>query len=142
MIFEVQTLDLIDLLSERHVRIRNLCNQLWNKNHNLYISNSEWLIIAIAYKNQPTIAYVTKKMDISRQATHKFIKNMEINGLVEINNVQDNNKYKCARLTKLGETCFEENEIIKATVEKKIIETIGAEKAALLKDLLKLDWGL
>lgn len=139
---ESENLDLIDLISERHVLLRNLNSQLWNDNHDLHISNSEWFIMARIYKKQPTISYVTKHVDISRQATHKFIKSLESKGLVEISKAQHNNKDKCIRLTKLGEDCFEENEIIKATLEAKIIESIGIEQATQLKKILQSDWGL
>ncbi|MNN62825.1 HTH-type transcriptional regulator Hpr [compost metagenome] len=139
---ELQNLDLIDLISERHVLLRNLNNQLWNESHDIHISNSEWFIMARIYKKQPAISYVTKHVDISRQATHKFIKNLESKGLVEISKVQHNNKDKCLRLTKFGEECFEKNETIKATLAAKIIESIGVEQATHLKKILQSDWGL
>ncbi|MUG47721.1 winged helix DNA-binding protein [Paenibacillus woosongensis] len=139
---ESQNFDLIDLISERHVLLRNLNSQLWNDSHELYISNSEWFIMARIYKKQPTISYVTKQAGISRQATHKFIKNLESKGLVEISKAQHNNKDKCIRLTKLGEECFEKREVIKATLEAKIIKTIGVEQATQLKKILQSDWGL
>lgn len=142
MIFDLQQLDLIDLLSEHHVRIRQLCNELWNKKHDIYISDSEWLIMAISYNKQPTISSITKKINISRQATHKIIKNMENNGLVEVNKLEDSNKHKCLRLTLLGERYYRENELIKEAIEKHIVETIGLDKVNQLKELLKLDWGL
>ncbi|AZK45664.1 MarR family winged helix-turn-helix transcriptional regulator [Paenibacillus lentus] len=142
MSLESENLDLIDLISERHVLLRNLNSQLWNESHDLHISNSEWFIMARIYKKQPTISYVTKHVDISRQATHKFIKNLESKGLVEVSKAQHNNKDKCIRLTKFGEECFEKNEIIKATLEAKIIETIGIEQVTQLKQILQTDWGL
>lgn len=77
-------------------------------------------ILARVYKKQPTIAYVTKRVDISRQAVHKFIKSLEAKGLVKIQNAENNKKEKVIRLTKLGEECYEKNEALKAAFEKKI----------------------
>lgn len=139
---ELEHLDLIDLLSERHHLLRGITEKLWNNSGDIYITNSEWLIMARIYKKQPTIAYVSKNVDISRQAVHKFIKKLESKGLVEVMNVENNNKEKCIRLSSLGEECYEKNEALKATLEKQIAENIGEEKAALLKDILKSDWGL
>ncbi|EHB65973.1 MarR family winged helix-turn-helix transcriptional regulator [Paenibacillus lactis] len=139
---EVKTLDLIDLISERHVLLRTLNDRLWHKSHDLHISNSEWFIMARIYKKQTTISHVAKQVDISRQATHKFIKNLEAKGLVEVSRAQHNNKDKCIRLTKFGEECFEHNEAIKAKLEAKIIASIGEEQADQLKRLLTMDWGL
>jgi DNA-binding MarR family transcriptional regulator len=66
-----------------------------------------WFIMARIYKKKPTISYVTKRVDISRQATHKFIKRLEVKGLVEISSLENNKKDKCIHLTKLGEECYE-----------------------------------
>lgn len=139
---EFQHLDLFDILGERHYLLRSMTEKLWNDSGEIYISNSEWFIMARIYKKQPTIAYVSKHVDISRQATHKFIKSLESKGLVEIHNVENNKKEKCLRLTPLGEECYEKNKALKTTLEKRIEEKIGTEKLSLLKELLKLDWGL
>ncbi|WP_342576025.1 MarR family winged helix-turn-helix transcriptional regulator [Paenibacillus sp. FSL M8-0142] len=139
---EVKTVDLIDLISERHVLLRTLNDRLWHKSHDLHISNSEWFIMARIYKKQTTISHVAKQVDISRQATHKFIKNLEAKGLVEVSRAQHNNKDKCIRLTQFGEECFEHNEAIKAKLEANIIASIGEEQADQLKRLLTMDWGL
>ena len=138
----LQNLDLIDLLSERHVHLRSITEKLWNDTSDIYLSNSEWFIMARIYKKQPTISYVTKHVDISRQATHKFIKKLETKGLVKISNLENNKKDKCIQLTKLGEECYEKNESLKAILEKKIIDKIGYEKFQILNDILKLDWGV
>lgn len=142
MNIELKKLDIVDLISERHGQLRNISEQLWNDNSSIYISNSEWYIMSRVYKKQPTISYVTKHVDISRQATHKFIKSLEAKGLVEVNNVENNKKEKCIKLTSLGEECYEKNEALKANLEKRIAEQIGEEQLAFLKQVLKSNWGL
>jgi DNA-binding MarR family transcriptional regulator len=139
---ESENLDLIDLLSERHLLLRGITEKLWNDSSDIYISNSEWFIMARIYKKQPTIAYVSKNVDISRQATHKFIKKLESKGLVEVMNVKHNNKEKCIKLTLFGEECFEKNETLKASLEKKIADNIGEKQLVFLKDILKSTWGI
>jgi DNA-binding MarR family transcriptional regulator len=139
---ELQNLDLIDLLSERHNLVRRIAEKTWNHQSEIYISNSEWYIMARIYKKRPAISYVTKNVEISRQAIHKFIKNLSAKGLVEIQNVENNKKEKCIQLTALGEECYEKNEALKAQLENKIAENIGIEQVGILKDLLKLDWGI
>jgi DNA-binding MarR family transcriptional regulator len=137
---ELQNLDLIDLLSERHSLVRRISEKAWNDQSEIYISNSEWYIMARIYKRQPSISYVTKNVEISRQAIHKFIKKLSEKGLVEIKNVENNKKEKCIQLTALGEECYEKNEALKAQLENKIAAKIGTEQVTILKDLLKLDW--
>jgi len=137
---ELQHLDLIDLLSERHSLVRKIAEKAWNDQSEIYISNSEWYIMARIYKKQPSISYVTKNVEISRQAIHKFIQKLSEKGLVEIKNVENNKKEKCIQLTALGEECYEKNAALKAQLENKISEKIGVEQVTMLKDLLKLDW--
>nr|WP_310194459.1 MarR family transcriptional regulator [Neobacillus niacini] len=139
---ELHNLDLIDLLSERHLLLRKISEELWNDNSDIHISNSEWFIMARIYKKQTTISYVSKNVDISRQATHKFIKNLELKGLIEIMNLKNNNKEKGIQLTTLGEECYEKNEALKATIEKKIADKLGDKQVSFLIEILKSDWGL
>ena len=139
---EFKNMDIIDMVSERHLQLRKLTEKRWNDSSDIYLSNSEWFIMARIYKKQPTIAFVTKNVDISRQATHKFIKSLEAKGIVEISSVEYNKKDKCIRLTKLGEECYEKSQSLKVNLEKEIADKVGSEQFTLLKDLLKLDWGL
>ncbi|MCM3567252.1 MarR family winged helix-turn-helix transcriptional regulator [Neobacillus mesonae] len=139
---ELEHLDLIDLLSERHLLLRQITEKLWNDRSDIHISNSEWFIMARIYKKQPTIAYVSKNVDISRQATHKFIKRLESKGLVEVMNVENNNKEKCIKLTPLGNDYFEKNAELKKALERKITNQMGEKQVAFLKDILKADWGV
>ncbi|MCM3588814.1 MarR family winged helix-turn-helix transcriptional regulator [Mesobacillus maritimus] len=138
----LKNLDLIDLISERHGALRKISENLWNENSEIYITNSEWYIMSRITGGQPTIAHVSKNVDITRQATHKFIKKLESKGLVEVKNVKNNNKEKCIRLTPLGEECYRKNEALKASLEEKIAKKIGNEQVEFLKMILKSDWGL
>jgi DNA-binding MarR family transcriptional regulator len=139
---ELQNLDLIDLIIERHVLLRRICENSWNDRSDIHISNSEWYIMARIYKKKPTLSYVTKHVDVSRQATHKFVKNLESKGLIEITNSTNNNRDKCLQLTPLGEECYERNLSLKASLEQKIAEEIGVDELTILKDILKSDWGV
>ena len=139
---ELQDLDLIDLLSERHSLVRRITGNAWNDQSDIIISNSEWYIMARIYKKQPTISYINKNVDISRQAIHKFIKNLSAKGLVEINDVANNKKEKWIQLTALGEECYEKNKALKARLEKEIAEKIGMDQFTILKNLLQTDWGI
>ncbi|MEK5208521.1 DNA-binding transcriptional regulator, MarR family [Psychrobacillus psychrotolerans] len=142
MNFEINDLDLFDLISERNLMIRKVTEELWNSSNDIYISNSEWFIIARIYKKNPTISSINKQVNITRQATHKFIRSLESKGLVEVNQVTHNKKEKCIRLTTLGEACYEKNESLKAGLEKKIADQIDREKLDVFKEILKLDWGI
>lgn len=139
---EPELMNLIDLISERHIQLRDWCEKAWNDTSEIPISHSEWMIMARIYKNSPTISSISKDIAISRQAVHKFIKKLEAKGLVEIKSVENNRKVKCLQLTKFGEACYEKNMAQKAMLEKQIADRIGMDQLALLKGLLTADWGV
>lgn len=121
--------------------LRKMCEKRWNDNSALSISNSEWVVMARIYKKKLTITNVSKLVDISRQAAHKLLKKMETKGLVDIA-PSDNNKEKWVQLTLLGEDCYEKYMLIKAELEQKIADSIGAEQIASLKKTLTTDWDI
>jgi DNA-binding MarR family transcriptional regulator len=139
---ELQKLDLIDLLSERHSLVRKISETSWNNQSEIHISNSEWYIMSRIYKRKPNISYITKNVEISRQAIHKFINKLSEKGLVHVENVENNKKEKCIQLTALGEECYEKNEALKAQLENRIANKIGTEQVSKLREILKLDWNI
>ncbi|MGE7665374.1 MarR family winged helix-turn-helix transcriptional regulator [Ureibacillus composti] len=140
--YQLKNLDIVDLISERHVQLREFLENQWNNFSNIRISNTEWFILNRIYGNQPTIASITKSANITRQATHKNVKSLEAKGLVEIVNAEQNKRDKCIRLTPLGERCFEKYRELTEELERKLTLTIGVERMKVLIDALKMDWEL
>ena len=140
MSFDLQQLDMIDLLSERHMLLRRVMEQDWNAISEVPIANSEWYMMSRIYKQETTISHITKNVNISRQATHKVIKKLVDKQLVEVRDHEQNKKLKSIQLTAYGEKCFEQYAELMQNLERKIADTIGKDRLFLLKDLLKLDW--
>lgn len=142
MCSQLEELDILDLLSKRHMNLRKKVEHMWNATNKIKISNSEWLIISHVYKQEPTIATVTKQLDITRQATHKLIKGLEEKGIMEVHNALHNKKDKCVTLTIFGESIYEEYAKIKNKLESEISHHIGEEKLQFLKMIISSDWGI
>jgi len=132
--------ELLDNISNKYLQLRRTIEQMWNDSYNITITNSEWQILSLIYGKKPTIAEITKKVNISRQATHKNIKLLDSKGLITINKVEHNNKNKYLELTSLGESCYLDSRLMKASIEKDIVDKIGPENAAILKNILQMDW--
>ncbi|WEK53716.1 MAG: MarR family winged helix-turn-helix transcriptional regulator [Candidatus Cohnella colombiensis] len=139
---EIQYLGIIDLISDHYVHLRRMIEELWNEQSDLSISNSEWYIMGRIYQNQPTIASVSKHVEMSRQATHKWIKTLEAKGLVVVQQVENNKKVRCLQLTGYGEACYEKYMDIKSALEKRIEAQIGSEQVTNISTILKLNWGI
>lgn len=139
---KLENLDLIDLISERHLYLRKITEKTWNDTSDISISNSEWFIMARIYRLRPTLSYVSRSVDISRQATHKLVRGLESKGLVFIEDSTENNKDKCIRMTPLGEECYEKNLALKGELIERIAERIGSDNVKLLHEILMADWGI
>lgn len=142
MDFELKNLDIVDLISERHVQLRDYVENQWNNYSDIRISGTEWFILARIYGKQPTIASISKNVNITRQATHKNIKSLEAKGLVEVLDAEQNKREKGIRLTTLGERCFEKYTELSEELENKITLNIGKERLSMVMEILKMDWGL
>ncbi|GGG16185.1 hypothetical protein GCM10007425_08170 [Lysinibacillus alkalisoli] len=138
----LEKIDLIDVLSERHGLLRRVTMRYWDAENNMPVSNREWYILSRIYNQQATIAMISKNVDISRQATHKCIKQLEAKGLVNIKNVPENKKEKAVELTVLGTTCYQQHEAIKARIIDELRANIGEEQVMLLQQILLQDWKL
>ncbi|MBR7554998.1 MarR family winged helix-turn-helix transcriptional regulator [Allobacillus sp. GCM10007491] len=143
MSFNLHQLDLLDLISERYLKLRKISEAQWNRHHELPISKSEWFILLRIYQEkETTVSFISKSVDITRQATHKFIKQLQEKGLVEVGEQENNRKEKRIQLTAFGKECYEKNEQLQANLEKEIAEHIGQKRLEQLKDILKMNWGI
>lgn len=136
---------LTDLLSKKYLKLRTHIETIWNEQHDFPISTTTWAIIAFVYQGKTTIAEVTRQANlanVSRQAIHKIIKNLEARGLVFISDSKENKKVKRIELTTEGIDCYKRLNAIKVETEHKIKTTIGEEAFNTLINLLKINWEL
>lgn len=133
---QFDNINLIDLINSKYFKFKKVNDEVWNNLYNISITNSEWSVIYLIYGKQPTISEIAQQVDITRQATHKCIKALNIKGIITINNVVNNNKKKCLMLTPLGEKLFLENNLLKEALERDLAAKIGVDDISLLKVLL------
>ncbi|MEG0438062.1 MAG: winged helix DNA-binding protein [Solibacillus sp.] len=138
----LQYQDVIDLLSERYEILRRIAEEKWNKNNDIYISNSEWRILSKVFNKKRTISDVAKDVDFSRQATHKFVKSLEAKGLVEVSSAMHSKKHKEINMTEFGKLCYEKNAHYKGEIEQQLINKLGEIEVTKLKNILTLDWDI
>jgi DNA-binding MarR family transcriptional regulator len=131
---------LLDDISDKYLQLRKTIEEMWNSSYNVAITSTEWQILSLIYGKKPAIAEITKKVDISRQATHKNIKLLHSKGLITIHNVENNNRNKYLELTSFGEACYLDSKLMKESIEKDIVTKIGPQNAAILKNILQMDW--
>lgn len=134
--------ELFDLMKKRFLELNELLNNLWLYYSSKPISQSEWNIISQISAQSMLISEVSKQMSISRQATHKLIKQLEEKGIVEIFQSEHNKRDKCICLTHLGEQYYKKYMELKNELENDIRKKIGDQNLQNLKTILKSDWGI
>lgn len=136
----LKELNLIDLVSEKHKKLRKEVMSVWMEKHNEFISTSEAHMMATVNIKQMTVAEIARKMNISRQAVHKFSKKLIEEDYITMKPVEGNNRDKLVVLTSKGEAYCKKMLILKQEIEEEIVKNIGYDNVQLLKEILRKDW--
>jgi DNA-binding MarR family transcriptional regulator len=136
----LKDLNLIDLVSEKHKKLRKEVMKLWAKQHGEYISDSESHMLGTINIKETTVAEIARKMNISRQAAHKCSKKLIEGGYIIMKSIEGNNRDKLVILTLKGEAYCKEMLILKQEIEEEIVKKIGYDNVQFLKEILRKDW--
>lgn len=132
--------DIIELLYRQYKHLREEAEALWNEQNNLQLTSSEWYVINNIYNGFSTVPEMIKRMDITKQAVHKFIMALEEKGLVQTELIKAPKRQKKAELTPLGYEIMERSLEIQAKIEMQIQHTIGNGNYEKLKQVLNMPW--
>lgn len=133
-------LEIIDLVSEWHTRLRAELETSWNKESEVAMSNTEWHILTKIYSGMHAISDITKSVYITRQATHKHLKNLQAKQLVEIYSDDQNKKKKNVQLTTQGVYLIQRYNELKDSLECTLKKSIGDVAYNELRTILSKAW--
>ena len=136
----LKDLNLIDLLSEKHKKLRKEVMKLWIEKNGEYITDTESHMLGMLDAKSMTVAEIARKVNISRQGAHKCSKKLIDSEYIIMNAIEGNNRDKLLVLAKKGEDYCREMLILKQQVEEEIINNIGHESVEFLKNLLRKSW--
>ncbi|WP_455538712.1 MarR family transcriptional regulator [Terrisporobacter sp.] len=136
----IDSSNLVDLISDKHAKLRKMVIDAWVENGEEEITDTESYIIAIVQKEKTTVAQIAKKIGISRQGAHKCAKGLIEKGYIEIENQNTNLRDKYLILTDKGRYFFEETLLIKRNLEEEIINSIGKDEFNMIKSIFNQSW--
>lgn len=136
----LKELHLVDLLSEKHKELRKKVMELWLQKDGEYISDTESHMLGMLEIKNMTVAECARKMNISRQATHKCSKKLIERGYIVTSSIEGNNRDILLALTERGDEYCSEMLKLKKTLEEEVAKKIGKENVKMLKNLLKKEW--
>lgn len=134
------TLTLIDLISEKHARLRKLVERKWENQSEIQFSHTEWYLLSKIQQKRMTISQAASVIGMSRQAMQKTVKKLENQGFITTSFQDGNRRDKFLNLTKTGDDCCQKNNELKSKLELEIAKLLGKKKVESLKDLFKKDW--
>ncbi|MBS6508547.1 MAG: MarR family transcriptional regulator [Paraclostridium bifermentans] len=135
-----QSLNIIDLISEKHAKLRKMVIETWVEMGEERITDTESYMLALIEKDKLTVAQIGRIIGISRQGAHKCAKGLIEREYIMIENKDINSRDKVLCLTEKGLTFCKETLILKEKFQNEIINSIGEEKFKILKDCLIQNW--
>lgn len=135
-----QGLNIIDLISEKHAKLRKMVIEAWVESGEERVSDTESYMLALIEKNELTVAQIGRIIGISRQGAHKCAKGLIERGYIIIENQNVNPRDKILFLTEKGLRFCRETLILKEKFETDIINAIGEDKFQILKQCLSENW--
>lgn len=136
----LETQNLVDLISDKHAKLRKMVINTWIENGEEEITDTESYMIALIEREKTNIAQIAKKIGISRQGAHKCAKGLIEKGYIEIEDQHINSRDKFLILTEKGKYFLKETLHIKQNIEEQIITSIGKDKFDIIKETFGNSW--
>ena len=133
-------LNIIDLISEKHAKLRRMVIETWVEGGGERVSDTESYMLALVEKNEFTVAQIGRIIGISRQGAHKCAKGLIERGYIIIENQDVKSRDKILSLTEKGLSFCKDTLTLKEKFQIDIINSIGEEKFKILQECLSESW--
>ena len=134
----VKKLNIIDLISEKHIALRREVEERWSKSREEEITHTEAMLLAKINMGKISLAEVARQANVSRQAMHKCARKLEDKGYLKFIASESNQTY--TSLTEKGILYCKKSNELKEKIEQEIAENLGKENMELIKEILKNKW--
>ena len=134
----IKKLNIIDLISEKHITLRREVEERWSKSGEEDITHTEAMLLAKINMGKISLAEVARQANVSRQAMHKCVKKLEEKGYLEFIASESNQTY--TSLTEKGVLYCKKSNELKDIIEEEITQKLGEENMKLIKKLLECEW--
>ena len=134
----IKKLNIIDLISEKHITLRREVEERWSDSGEEDITHTEAMLLAKINMGKISLAEVARQANVSRQAMYKCAKKLEVKGYLEFIASESNQTYTC--LTEKGVLYCKKSNELKDIIEEEITQKLGEENMKLIKKLLECEW--
>lgn len=138
----LETLGMIDLISEkhkqlRHTTMRKIAQQLEDK-----FSEMDIYLLSLNQHTSMSLSESAHYMNISRQAVHKHAQYLTSLGYIKVTTSETNRRDKMVTLTDAGKALGHQITAIKAQLETELEQELGSENYQKIIGLFRTPWHL
>ncbi len=138
----LQTLGLIDLISEKHKQLRQKAMMKIEESFEEKFSEMDIYLLTLNQHTSMSLSESARYMNISRQAVHKHAKYLESLGYIEVTTSDSNRRDRVIKLTRAGTLLGEQIKAIKSELESDLEQELGSENYQKIIELFRSDWCL
>ena len=136
----LENLNLVDLISEKHAKLRTMVRNSWAEKGEEPVTDTESRILALLEREPLTVSQIAIKIDMSRQGIHKCAQGLISREYIRVEAIEGNSRDKILLITDKGIRFCNETLIIKEKFEDDIKKSIGEDNFKILKETLKETW--
>jgi len=136
----LESLNLIDLISEKHAVLRKEAEERWKVAGFCEMSHTEAHLLACVRRESLSITGAARILNISRQGMQKCARHLEERGFLVFEHPVGNSRDKCMILTGMGMEYCRMSDEMKQEMEKEISRLLGRETVENMKQTLKQNW--
>lgn len=136
----LQTLGLIDLISEKHKQLRQKTMMRIEESIEDKFSEMDIYLLTLNQHRSMSLSESARYMNISRQAVHKHAKYLESLGYIEVTTSDSNRRDRLIKLTRAGTQLGEQIKAIKSEQEEALEQELGSENYQKIVELFRSDW--
>ncbi|WP_018885670.1 MarR family winged helix-turn-helix transcriptional regulator [Paenibacillus massiliensis] len=130
-------LNLIDLISEKHLALRRAVGELDGNR----LNKTETHILSILERYEPmSISEISRRIHISRQGTHKSIQGLLAQNMIITTDTKENQRDRNVTITQKGRDYNRQLLELKLELEQQIVLRLGEDKIKVIKSILSEEW--
>ena len=130
----------IEHIYKQYRTLRDYIVANWNEEHQLPLSNSEWICLNAVVEGAHSIPEIMKRNETSKQAAHKTVKNLVDKNLLQMT-LKNNSKVRYEiSMTTFGFDIYTKSLQVQQHLEQQIEQNLGIEDYERLQSILMKKW--
>lgn len=130
----------VELLYKQYKQLRDYIVERWQDELQIPLSNSEWNCLNAIIEGALSIPEIMARNEITKQAAHKVIKNLEEKKLLTTCLIKSPKLRRQITLTELGIETYHKSLQVQHEVEQQLQQSLGTDEYKNFIEVLNKKW--